>query len=245
MKAFALAALFSIFCPLIHAQTSESSQQSKDAINKAQQNIPHGDKRFPSDKAIADRQKENEPARKSLFDHPELTKAPNSFPSIDTPQIKQSLPDIEALARAYKPLPRNQTQDELFVFASFTMPKESLKRLLIDSSRAGAVVVFRGFKNNSMVQTTNAIAEFQNNQVNAVVNPNAFVKYKISAVPAVVLVKPEAVDAVDEEGCALPNAYAAAVGDATLDYSLAHIAKTSPSFSTTAQRYVNLLKDKL
>ena len=75
-----------------------------------------------------------------------------------------------------------------------------------------------------------------------VVNPNAFVKYRIRSVPAVVLTKPNASDQLDAEGCALPDTYASVVGDVSLDYSLDTIARRDARFSEVAIRFANRVR---
>jgi conjugal transfer pilus assembly protein TrbC len=128
------------------------------------------------------------------------------------------------------------------VFASFTMPNESLKRLIADANRAGGVVVMRGFKDGSIKATALAIQGLGEASGNVQVNPNAFTKYRISAVPAVVLVKPEGSDLVDNQGCALPDKYVMVAGDVGLSYALEEIERRSAQFQQMAARYGRPLK---
>jgi conjugal transfer pilus assembly protein TrbC len=74
------------------------------------------------------------------------------------------------------------------------------------------------------------------------INPNAFTKYRIKAVPAVVLVQPEGAELVDGEGCALPDKYVMVAGDVGLAYALDNIERRSPEFREIAVRYGRPLK---
>jgi len=180
--------------------------------------------------------------RRQLFDdaNPALTNTPNSFPNIATPARSEL--DLDSLAARYADKAGAKKNDGLLVFASFSMPHESLRRVVAETSRAGGLVVLRGFKDNSMKATTAAIGEF-GQAVGAVqVNPNAFTKYRINAVPAVVLMKPEGAELVDTEGCALPDNYVMVAGDVTLRYALEHIERRSPQFRDLATRYGRSLK---
>lgn len=183
--------------------------------------------------------------RKDMFDpkNPTLANPKNVFPDIPTPA--PSGIDIEAIARQYEGRAQARKADELMVFASFTMPPESLRRLVQTAGRVGAAVIFRGFKNNSLKETALALQALQQDNANVLVNPNAFTQYKVAVVPTVVLAKPSAFERLDGDGCSLPATYAAVAGDVTLDYALEEIARRSPKFEPLATRYVRLLKGKL
>jgi conjugal transfer pilus assembly protein TrbC len=168
--------------------------------------------------------------------------APNVFPNVQTPQ--SSGIDIEALARQYEQKAAVRKMDALMVFASFTMPRESLIRLVRQTGRVGGAVVFNGFKDNSLKATAAAIQELGEGSAHVQINPKAFTKYRVRAVPAVVLTKAEATDQVGEDGCALPNNYAAVSGDVSLDYALDEIAKRDPQFRRLAMRYARQVRGR-
>jgi conjugal transfer pilus assembly protein TrbC len=182
--------------------------------------------------------------RKEIFDsnNPATTNAPNNFPNIATPE--RSNVDLEALARRYEQKAGARKTDGLMVFVSFTMPNESLKRLIADANRAGGVVVMRGFKDGSIKATALAIQALGEASGNVQINPNAFTKYRITAVPAVVLVKPEGSELVDNEGCALPDKYVMVAGDVGLSYALEEIERRSAQFQEMAARYGRPLKGR-
>lgn len=175
--------------------------------------------------------------RKELFDpaNPATRNAPNTFPSVPTPE--RSEVDIEAIAKRYEYKANARRTDGLMVFASFTMPATSLRRLIADTSRAGGAVVFRGFKDGSIKATSLAVTSLGAVSGGVQISPEAFSKYRITAVPAVVLVKPEGSDLVDGEGCALPDNYVMVAGDVGVGYALNEIARRSPAFREVAVRY--------
>ena len=193
---------------------------------------------YPSDAKVEAERAIVELERKPLFDgnNSATRNAPNLFPKVDIP--KPSGIDIEALARRYEGRAEARgSADDLMVFASFSMPLESLKRLVASTGRAGGSVVLRGFKNNSYKETVRAIAALGEGSSHVTVNPNAFTKYKVTVVPMVVLSKTTAAEQLDADGCALPDSYFGVGGDVTLSYALEHIAARSPDFRVIANRY--------
>ncbi|ONU72523.1 type-F conjugative transfer system pilin assembly protein TrbC, partial [Burkholderia cenocepacia] len=151
---------------------------------------------------------------------------------------------IQALAKRYEQRADARRTDDLMVFVSFTMPPESLKRIVAQVSQLGGTVVLNGFKDNSWKATAFAIKDLGEKRGNVVVNPNAFAKYKVKSVPVTVLTKPEAIDQLDSEGCALPDTYAAIAGDVSLDYALEEIAQHDRRFTELAQRYARQLRGR-
>jgi conjugal transfer pilus assembly protein TrbC len=197
---------------------------------------------MPSAERLTREQARIEAERKTIFADPSLSGAPNVFPNIPTPAPGQV--DIEALAKRYESKAIARKSDDLMIFASFSMPAESLRRLVASAHRVGGAVVLRGFKNNSYKDTAKAIHDLGEQGGNVLVNPNAFDKYKVSAVPTVVLTKPDAIDQLDADGCALPNTYAAVSGDVTLDYALDELARRAPEFEPLASRYLRQLRGR-
>ncbi len=180
--------------------------------------------------------------RKQMFDpnNPATRNAANVFPNVPTPE--RAGIDIEALAKKYEQKAAARKMDDLMIFASFTMPAESFKRIVSQANRAGASVVLRGFKNNSIKDTALAIKELGEQGGNVLVNPNAFTKYKVRAVPTMVLARAATIDRVDNEGCAIHDDYVAVSGDVSLDYALDEIVRRSPQFASVASRYLRQIR---
>jgi conjugal transfer pilus assembly protein TrbC len=80
---------------------------------------------------------------------------------------------------------------QFIVFASLSMPPQSLKQLIGDTARAGGVVVFRGFPNNSMKEFAGRLGKIVDRQddfANIGIDPRLFRAFDIEAVPTYVAV---------------------------------------------------------
>jgi conjugal transfer pilus assembly protein TrbC len=86
--------------------------------------------------------------------------------------------------------PRGQAP-QFIAFASLSMPEESLKRMIADVSRAGGVVVFRGFPDNSMKAFQSAIARLVKDEADYAsigIDPRLFRAFEVQAVPTYIAV---------------------------------------------------------
>lgn len=156
------------------------------------------------------------------------------------PKVK---PSPEEIAREFNKfnnssiMPFQKNSYNLMVFVSFSMPLESLRRVVEQSEKTGAQIVFRGFAGDSMKEMSQKIADLiGSHRVEVSVNPPAFTQYKITAVPSLVLALSTA-DNELEEGCALPSQYVKVVGDVGQDYALDIIERKSPAFARAAQYF--------
>ena len=134
-------------------------------------------------------------------------------------------------------VPIKAATHELMVFVSFSMPPESLRRVVEQSERTGAHIVFRGFKGDKLMEMSKYVAKLiGNHRVEVSVNPPAFTQFKVSAVPALVIALPTASEGLDN-GCAQATQYVKVTGDVGQDYSLDLIERTSPKFASAAQAF--------
>ncbi|MAM37022.1 MAG: type-F conjugative transfer system pilin assembly protein TrbC [Erythrobacter sp.] len=116
---------------------------------------------------------------------------------------------------------------QFIAFASLSMPPQSLKQLIRDTARAGGVVVFRGFPNNSMkefARRLGQVVERQDQFANVGIDPRLFRAFNVQAVPTYVAV------ASDFDLCAgfscqtkLPP-YDRMTGNVTVEYALSSFA---------------------
>lgn len=81
----------------------------------------------------------------------------------------------------------NVLEQPLLVFASFSMPNNSLKQLSYQVSKAGGVLVFRGMHQGSLKKTVQLMQELNDKQVAAVIHPQAFSQYKVDKVPTFII----------------------------------------------------------
>lgn len=98
--------------------------------------------------------------------------------------------DLDALVSDAGPTmkPEARTAPMFIAFASLSMPTESLQRLIADVSKAGGMVVFRGFSPDGgrgfMAELSKAVP--QGEAVHVSIDPRLFSAYHIDAVPTYV-----------------------------------------------------------
>lgn len=92
----------------------------------------------------------------------------------------------------------NQDAEHLRVFMSFSVPIESWKDLSSQLEQMGGSFVLRGLPENSVKSFLKQIASLREAGVNApiLIDPEAFEKYAIKAVPTVVLINGEKYDKI-------------------------------------------------
>lgn len=107
-------------------------------------------------------------------------------------QWAQSLARQQQAAAGAKPVP------QALYFVSFSIPQTGLKRLILDADRFGIPATLRGMVNNDMRQTANAVLQLVNEEQRGGVqiDPQAFRRYGINAVPALVVTCGETYDRI-------------------------------------------------
>lgn len=136
--------------------------------------------------------------------------------------------DLDALARGYQAeaaggaRPEIGVRPRLLVFVSFSLPAETLRRLLAQAARAQATVLFRGLSGDSLPATVARLQSLNGPAGAAVqIDPRAFERYAIRQVPSFVLTAdapPES--ACPGKACPPPADFVQAAGDVSLDYAL-------------------------
>jgi len=151
----------------------------------------------------------------------------NNFPNIPDPVTGQAI-DIDAIAERYQRMTAAAAKhDQIMVFISFSMPPESIKRLIREAHRVDGVLVLQGFVEGSYKKTAERIAELGESVGNIQINPDAFHKYKVTQVPTFALIESDKQEQIDLEGCALPDSFVSVVGDVSLRYALEAMARQS------------------
>ena len=159
------------------------------------------------------------------------------------PQPAASAPDLAALAQAHRPsVPggnsANPDVPELMVFVSFSLPRETLQRIVHQSERSGAVLVLRGLKGHSLTQTGEEIARLVGERnVTVLIHPPAFQQFQVRQVPSLVLARPGSAAKIDEEGCAPAASFIRIDGDVGQDYALDLIERQAPAWADIARRH--------
>lgn len=116
---------------------------------------------------------------------------------------------------------------QFIVFASLSMPPKALKQLIGDTAKAGGVVVFRGFPNNSMKEFATRLGKIVDRQddfANVGIDPRLFRAFDVQAVPTYVAVSSD-FDLCAGFSCQtkLPP-YDRMIGNVTVEYALSSFA---------------------
>ena len=160
--------------------------------------------------------------------------------------------DIEALARGKVRLPNagavsGTATTPLRIFITLDMPRVSLNLLTDQASRAGAVLVLRGLKSQSMRETVAAVGELIGTRhVAWVIDPEAFTRYAVRQAPTFVLTLNDAASNAAEgscgSGCVTPAGFVSVAGDVSLDYALETILRRRPEAAPRAEPILKRLR---
>jgi conjugal transfer pilus assembly protein TrbC len=165
--------------------------------------------------------------------------------------LQRSAIDIEALARGKVHLPNagaasGAAPTPLRIFITLDMPRASLQLLTDQAARAGAVLVLRGLKSQSMRQTVAVVQELiGKRRVAWVIDPEAFTRFAVRQAPTFVLTLTD--DANDAQrgcnaGCATPATFVSVAGDVSLDYALETIQRRTPQAAPRAEPFLKQLR---
>lgn len=135
---------------------------------------------------------------------------------------------------------------QLIAFASLSMPPKALRQLIQDTARAGGVVVFRGFPNNSMKEFSGAlgkIVERQDDFANIGIDPRLFRAFDVQAVPTYVAVSSD-FDLCAGFSCRTKvPPHDRMIGNVTVEYALSSFADgNGPGARVAAVGLANLRK---
>lgn len=149
------------------------------------------------------------------------------------------------LARQFRqpPIQTKPATPEMMIFVSFSMPRESLRRIVEQSETTGARLIFRGFAGDKMTDMAARIgALLGKHRVEAVIHPPAFTQFKVDQVPALVLAQSDAGNQMGS-GCAQPDRYVKVTGDVSQDYALEYIERMSPQWAASARLFGDKIKE--
>jgi conjugal transfer pilus assembly protein TrbC len=159
------------------------------------------------------------------------------------PQPAASAPDLASFAPVHRPsVPRgnaaNPEVPELMVFVSFSLPRETLRRIVHQSERSGAVLILRGLKGHSLTQTGEEIARLVGERnVTILIHPPAFQQFQVRQVPSLVLARSGSAAKIAEDGCAPAASFIRIDGDVGQDYALDLIERQAPAWADIARRH--------
>lgn len=160
-------------------------------------------------------------------------------PNVDAMPKPSTTASPEDMARQFSqsPIKPKAITSELMIFVSFSMPRESLLRIVEQSEKTGAKLVFRGFMGDKLTEMSKRIAGIiGTHRVEALVHPPAFTQFNINQVPALVIAQSNAGDQM-QRGCAQADRFVKVTGDVSQDYALDYIERNSPQWAATARTF--------
>ena len=133
-----------------------------------------------------------------------------------------------------------RNQPALLLFVSLAMPRESLIAYADQAERAQATMVIRGVRDRSMRRTMEAVQQIiGERKVAWVIDPTAFDRFDVTAVPSVVLTAASFAGAsCSTRECMAPDSFAKVAGEVPLDHSLQEIHRRVPALQAAAAPYI-------
>jgi len=128
---------------------------------------------------------------------------------------------------------------QAFMLASFSMPKASLKQMMVEADRFGVPIVFRGFLNNSVYDTQDALLETfgsLDDLVGFSIDPTVFTRFTVKAVPVVIVTR-DLIDVCESSGCISDPVppHDRVTGNVPLEFALRLIARQGAEAPQIAQ----------
>lgn len=161
-----------------------------------------------------------------------------AMPNIGVPASRVDMSEIASratdLTHAWK-RPEGQGTD-LLIFVTFGMPRETLRLLAEQASRAGGVLMVRGLVDDSMRRTLAVVKEVLGGQtVPWQIDPEAFRRYAIVQAPTFVLARSVGpCQGVCAQTSAQGDSFVRVAGDVSLDYALEVFARSDDGWRTEA-----------
>lgn len=135
--------------------------------------------------------------------------------------------------------PAIETEPQLLIFVSLSMPEQSLKLWAEQAEKIKGKLLLKGFVDDSLQATIDeTLRIFKEPKADFLVHPEAFEKFNIDKVPAVVIASP---DDCLEDDCPAP-AFDVVYGDNSLEDALNKIASSGEHHQKTASYFLSLYR---
>lgn len=168
----------------------------------------------------------------------EQAPAPGAYQWNNLPTPASPTPDILPLVERFQGYMERQAQGQpvpggLSVFVSLAMPRASLNVLVAEAERTGATLVLRGMVDRSLTQTMLAVQTLiGGRQVAWTIDPEAFARFQVEAVPVFVLTRHGArPSGCGDDRCFAQDDFVRLAGDVSISYALDAIDRLAPQFS--------------
>lgn len=236
---------------MISADTMARDQSFPNShqIEEATRNHP-----LPSGSDVRTVMPKNQNDTRRVLEHADQSRG-NTPLGIDVPDEQRGI-DVGAIIKRYyqqnrdvfdpRSLTANRdTEQGLLYFASFSMPKASLDRVVDQAAVTGASIVMRGtIKPGDIKGTAQAIGKVLNKRkVAFLIDPVLFQKFDIKQVPTLVVLPGKKMPYCKDSGCAAPTPpFWAVSGDVTIDHALEAIAQRVPAARNSVAPYLAQLR---
>jgi conjugal transfer pilus assembly protein TrbC len=173
-----------------------------------------------------------------LDDRAPVLRSSRALPS--APEAPGRAPDPAVIAERYRASAAtpSHTGPALLVFVSFSMPHASLLRLAEQSSRANAVLVFRGLAGTSLRQMAERLQPLAKTGATLQIDPEAFTRFGVEIVPTFVLA--ERASGCGETAC--DGLARRVAGDVSLDHALERLARSGDTLAHAADARLRQLR---
>lgn len=141
--------------------------------------------------------------------------------------------------------PRRYPNQRGFLFASFSMPEQSLRQMMIDAQQYNVPIVFRGFVNNSVFDTQVAIQRVFGDDAETIgfsIDPTLFTRFGITSVPQVVVTRDD-LEPCETQACLndIAPPHDKVAGNIPLPAVLEIIKRANGDSGNSAERMLNLV----
>ncbi len=176
----------------------------------------------------------------------QMRQAAGSMPNLNalTPMSPNEKIDLGAMAaraeRMNQPPGSEATVRDavsgLLIFVSLGMPRETMDRLVDQAVRYHAHLVLRGLKNRSIKQTAREVrAILHDRPVSWLIDPKAYARFMVNAVPTFVLVDPSSPMPMGCEGPQCSGAsFSKLTGDVSTEFALREMAASDAQLGHVA-----------
>lgn len=129
------------------------------------------------------------------------------------------------------------THYPLMIFVSSSIPKNSLKDLMIQAKKSGGILVFRGII-GSLKNTQNFLADISKENVSVIIDPRLFDIFQVELVPTFIVLSDSTQDC-QERDCQFTPKHDRITGNITLKYALEQIENAKGDSGKTATEYLS------